>query len=480
MPLARIDRAAGSLEAGGVGGVVLLDDLRMHPIAEVHGLAARFTRMHEALAYHDALTGLPNEKLLLDRLTVAVAQAEDPPRSFTVLLVDLDRFRVIDSTLGHTLANEVLRKVGRRLQECVRVGDTVARVGGDEFALLLPRIGRMEEATDVALKVMDAIKRPFLVAGQDVFVTASVGIGLYPRDGADPETLLKNAVAAAYVAKEQGQDSYRRYTARIKVRDAQRLLVETGLRRALESGGLFLHYQPIVDLGTGGIQSAEALVRWRREDVGVVDAGTFIPIAEASGLITAIDQWVLRAACAQAAAWAAAGRQMRIAVNLSGRQVQEADVVDQIRHALDRASLDPRLLEIEITEGVALRDVDHCAEVLEQLRRLGLTISVDDFGTGYSSLSFLRRLSVDRVKLDRSFVQDITHNAGDAAIATAVIAMSHGLKLNVVAEGVETEEQLGFLRQHGCDAMQGYLFSPPVPAEEFEALVAAGRRLAVS
>jgi diguanylate cyclase (GGDEF)-like protein len=433
--------------------------------------------MHEALAYHDVLTGLPNEKLLLDRLGVALAQAADPPRNITLLLVDLDRFRVIDSTLGHTLANEVLRKVARRLQDCVRVGDTVARVGGDEFAMLLPRVGRMEEATDVALKVMDAVKRPFLVAGQDVFVTATVGISLYPRDGTEPETLLKNAVAAAYVAKEQGQDSYRRYTARIKVRDAQRMLVETGLRRALESDGLFLQYQPITDLRTGAILAAEALVRWRREDEGVLEASGFIPIAEASGLITSIDQWVMRTACEQAAAWQAAGHERRVAVNLSGRQVQEPDVVDQVRHALERARLDPRLLEVEITEGVALRDVDHCAEVLAQLRELGVSISVDDFGTGYSSLSFLRRFPVDRVKLDRSFVQDITHNSSDAAIATAVIAMAHGLQLTVVAEGVETEQQLAFLKEHGCDAMQGWLFSPPVGADEFAALLTAGRRL---
>jgi diguanylate cyclase (GGDEF)-like protein len=475
-PLARIDGAAGALEAGGAGAASLLGDLAASPIAEVHRLATRFTRMHEALTYHDALTGLPNERLLVDRLSVAVAQAADPPSCFTLLMVDLDRFRVIDSTLGHTLGNEVLRKVGRRLQDCVRIGDTVARVGGDEFALLLPRVGRMEDATDVALKVMDAIKRPFLVAGQDVFVTATVGISLYPRDGLEPETLLKNAVSAAYVAKEQGQDSYRRYTARIKVRDAQRLLIETGLRRALESGGLFLLYQPIVDLRTGEVLAAEALVRWRREDASVMEAASFIPVAEASGLITAIDQWVVRAACAQAAAWRDAGHELRVAINFSGREVQEPDMVDQVRHALDLAGLDPRLLEIEITEGVALRDVERCADVLNELRRLGVSISVDDFGTGYSSLSFLRRLPVDRVKLDRSFVQDITRNPDDAAIATAVIAMTHGLRLTVVAEGVETEEQLAFLRGHGCDAMQGRLFSPPVSSEDLEVIIDRSRR----
>jgi diguanylate cyclase (GGDEF)-like protein len=477
-PLARMDRAAGALESGGLGGATLLDDLAGSPIAEVHGLATRFVSMHEALAYHDTLTGLPNEKLLVDRLSVAAAQAAEPPSSFTLLLVDLDRFRVIDSTLGHTLGNEVLRKVARRLQDCVRSGDTVARVGGDEFALLLPRVGRMEEATEIALKVMDAVKRPFLVAGQDVFVTASVGISLYPRDGIEPETLLKNAVAAAYAAKEQGQDSYRRYTARIKVRDAQRLLIETGLRRALESGGLFLQYQPIVDLRTGEMLSAEALVRWRREDAGVLEAADFIPVAEASGLITAIDLWVVRTACMQAAAWRDAGRDIRVAVNVSARQLQEPDIVEQVRHALDRAGVEPRVLEIEITESVALRDVERSAEVLDQIRRLGVSISVDDFGTGYSSLSFLRRLPVDRVKLDRSFVQDITRNADDAAIATAVIAMAHGLRLSVVAEGVETAEQLAFLRSHGCDAMQGRLFSPAVAPEELESLVEQGRRLA--
>ncbi|HET8647243.1 MAG TPA: EAL domain-containing protein, partial [Vicinamibacteria bacterium] len=269
-------------------------------------------------------------------------------------------------------------------------------------------------------------------------------------------------------------DSYRRYTARIKVRDAQRLLIETGLRRALEHGGLFLLYQPIVDLRTGQVLAAEALVRWRREDVGVMEAGAFIPVAEASGLITAIDQWVVRTACVEAARWRDAGHALKVAVNLSARQMHEPDLVEQVRHALDRSTLDARLLEIEVTEGVALRDVERSAEVLHEIRRLGVSISVDDFGTGYSSLSFLRRLPVDRVKLDRSFVQDVTRNPDDAAIATAVIAMSHGLRLGVVAEGVENEEQLEFLRRHDCDAMQGRLFSPPVEGQELLRLAARG------
>jgi diguanylate cyclase (GGDEF)-like protein len=476
-PLTRLDQAAQAMEAGRPVDAALTDGLGRSPIAEIRSLAAHLAGTHESLAFHDAMTGLPNQKLLLDRLSMASAQAVDARTSFALLLVDLDRFRVIDSTLGRTLSNELLRKIARRLQECVRAGDTVARVGGDEFALLVPRGGRMEDATELAIKVMDVVRRPFVVAGQEVFVTASVGISLYPRDGLDAETLLKNAMAAAYAAKEQGQDSYRRYTARIKVRDAQRLLIETGLRRALENDGLELHYQPMVDIRTGSVLAVEALVRWRREDVGLVDAGTFIPVAEASGLITAIDLWVVRAACAQAAAWRSRGHQLVVAVNLSAREIHEPDVVDHIRHALDTAGVPPSLLEIEITESVALRDVDRCVEVLGDLRRLGVSISVDDFGTGYSSLSYLRRLPVDRVKLDRSFVQDITTNADDAAIATAVIAMTHSLRLKVVAEGVETLEQLAFLRSHGCDAIQGRLFSWPVPAEEIEPLLREGRRL---
>jgi diguanylate cyclase (GGDEF)-like protein len=477
VPLARMDQAARALQAGRPVDPAPADELMRSPIAEIQGLAVQLAGLHESLAFHDALTGLPNQKLLLDRLSVAAAQAVDTRTSFALLLADLDRFRVIDSTLGHTLSNELLRKIARRLQECVRAGDTVARVGGDEFALLVARAGRMEDATELAMKVMDVVRRPFLLAGQDVFVTASVGISLYPRDGLDAETLLKNAMAAAYAAKEQGQDSYRRYTARIKVRDAQRLLIETGLRRALENDGLELHYQPMVDIRTGAVLAVEALVRWRRDEMGLVDAGTFIPVAEASGLITAIDLWVLRAACAQAAAWRSRGHQLVVAVNLSARQFQDPDVVEHIRHALDTAGVPPGLLEIEITEGVALRDVDRCAEVLSELRRLGVAISVDDFGTGYSSLSYLRRLPVDRVKLDRSFVQDITTNPDDAAIATAVIAMTHSLRLTVVAEGVETAEQLAFLRSHGCDAIQGRLFSRPGPAEEIEPLLAEGHRL---
>jgi predicted signal transduction protein with EAL and GGDEF domain len=352
-------------------------------------------------------------------------------------------------------------------------------VGGDEFGMLLPRLGRMEEASAMAQKAMDAIKRPFVVSGREVFVTASIGISLYPRDGEDPETLLKNAFAATYVAKERGQDSYRQYTARIAMRDAHRLIVESGLRRALEQDGLVLLYQPVVDLKSGAVAALEALVAWDPPEQPRVRAADFIGVAESSGLIVAIDTWVVRAACRQARAWSDRGLRTRVAVNLSARQFQQPDLVDQITFALEQSGLPAGVLEIEITETAAMQDVDRCVETLRRLRDCGVSVAIDDFGTGYSSLNYLKRLPVDKVKLDQSFVRDITRSPDDAAIARAVVALSHSLKLSVVAEGVETTEQAMFLRQLGCDAMQGFLFSGALPAEELEALLREGRRLSV-
>jgi diguanylate cyclase (GGDEF)-like protein len=444
---------------------------------EVRELAQALARMHDALAYRDGVTGLPNARLLQDRLSLAVAQASETREPFVLLLVDLDRYRLVDSSLGREAADQVLVSIARRLETCVRRGDTGARVGGDEFALLIPRMSRPEEAATLALKLMDAIRQPFSAKGQDVFVTATVGFVLFPRDGETAETLFKNATAATYAAKEKGQDSYRKYTGRLSVRDAKRMAVESGLRRALERNELAVHYQPIVDLATRDVPRVEALVRWKKADAGFLPPSEFVPIAEASGLIVAVDAWVLRAACAQIAGLPPEAGRLIVSVNLSARQFLQPDLLQQVRGALEDGPLEAGRLSIEITESAAMQDVDRTIAVLGELRELGCSIAVDDFGTGYSSLSYLRRFPVDVVKLDRAFVADVTTNPDDAAIATAVIAMAHSLKLKVVAEGVETEEQLAFLEREGCDAVQGNLFSVPVSLQELRVFFESGRRL---
>ncbi|HEU5250862.1 MAG TPA: PAS domain S-box protein [Thermoanaerobaculia bacterium] len=424
------------------------------------------------LAFHDALTGLPNRLLFNDRLAVAVAQAHRNDQTLAILYLDLDRFKVINDSLGHTIGDELLRRVADRLRACVREEDTVARLGGDEFIILAPRVESERGAETVARKILAAIRLPFAVEDRDFFLTTSIGVSLYPGDGVNPEALVQSADAAMYRAKEQGRDNFQLYTPAMTAQAIDRLSLENRLRQALHNEELVLYYQPIVDLQDGRVRAAEALLRWRHPERGLLPPAEFITLAEISGLISPIGQWVMQTACEQIREWQALGHpRFAVSVNLSPRQFQQADLASQVADALGASGIDASCLELEITESNAMENAELTIATLWDLRRLGVGIALDDFGTGYSSLNYLKRFPIDRVKLDQSFVRDVVTNSEDAAIVRAVIAMAHTLRLVVTAEGVENADQLSFLRQNRCDEMQGFLFSPPVAADEFQKLL---------
>jgi len=426
----------------------------------------------KSLAYHDALTGLPNRLLLYDRLGLAVAQAHRAGHKLAVLFLDLDRFKLINDSLGHGLGDRVLQTAAARLQTAVREGDTVARVGGDEFILILPGVERPLELARVAEKICEALREPFALDSQELFVTPSMGISLYPDDGEDAETLIKHADAAMYRAKDQGRNRYQLYTPSMNEGATERLARENRLRHALREEELRVHYQPVVDLANGRITGVEALLRWHDPERGVVPAADFISLAESTGLIVPIGAFVLREACAQAKAWHDGGHAgLRMSVNLSARQLRQADLPHLLAEVLGETGLDAGCLDLEITESQALGGGEATRAALQKLKALGVRLLVDDFGIGSPSLSFLRGLPVDALKIDRSFVRDIDSREG-AAVATAVIALAHALDLQVVAEGVETEEQRAFLAARGCDRVQGHLLGEAVPAEACEALLA--------
>ncbi len=431
------------------------------------------------LAFHDPLTGLPNRLLFSDRLRVAMVHANRYRRKLAVLFLDMDRFKVINDSLGHPIGDELLRRIAERVGGCLRQEDTIARLGGDEFTVLLSGIGKEEDAATIANKILEAVRLPFFIEHRELFITTSIGVTLYPDDGADPETLVRNADISMYRAKEKGRDNYQLYAPVMNSRALERLSLESRLRQALQNRELVLHYQPLIELSTGRIRGAEALLRWQHPELGLVPPGDFISIAEVSGLIVPIGQWVLKTACAQASAWQKSGYPLSVAVNLSSRQFQQADLVFQVTEALQEANLSPASLDLEITESNAMQNAELSISALWDLKNLGLSISMDDFGTGYSSLNYLKRFPIDRIKIDQSFVRDVTRDPDDAAIAAAIIAMAHSLKLTAVAEGVETEEQLEFLRAQTCDEMQGYLFSPPLPAARFGELLESSRILAL-
>ncbi len=432
------------------------------------------------LAYHDTLTGLPNRTLLSDRLRHAMHEADRYERLVAVMFLDLDRFKVINDTLGHDIGDALLKAVAERLTSCVRAGDTVARLSGDEFTMVLANIAHIDDVTRVATKILDHFVSPFHVGGRELFVTASLGITLYPFDDNSLDNLLKNADIAMYHAKEQGRNTFQYYTAELNVRAERRLVLETALRKAQEKNELLLHYQPQVDLKTGRITGMEALLRWEHPDFGMIQPGEFIPLAEETGLIVPIGEWVLQTACAQTKTWQKSGfPTLRIAVNLSGRQLLEKNLPEVIERALRESGLEARYLDLELTESLLMQDTDETSSVMKELNKTGVLFSLDDFGTGYSSLSYLKRFPIDTLKIDQAFVRDITTDPDDAAITKAIIAMAHGLDIHVIAEGVETMEQMEFLRANRCDGMQGYYFSKPVPAETFGDLLKSGRKPAL-
>ncbi|MEO8456722.1 MAG: EAL domain-containing protein [Chloroflexota bacterium] len=436
--------------------------------------------MIRRLAYHDALTDLPNRALFEDRLQLALAQARRTNESLAVMFLDLDSFKVVNDTLGHGAGDKLLQAVGRDLATLVREGDTVARVGGDEFTLLLTGINSPQDAIDVASRILDSLRQTRMINSTEFRTTGSIGITTYPADGDDGETLLRNADTAMYRAKERGRDMYQMYTASMNARMMERIAVEQDLRHALARGELSLAYQPIVSVETGAVTGAEVLLRWTHPVRGVVTPDEFIPLAEETGLIVEIGEWVLRNACRQVIEWRDSGLKIdRIAVNISARQLQQEDLVERITQILGEVNIPPELLQLEITEGAVMKNVDHANAMLRRLAHMGIEVALDDFGTGYSSLTYLKRFPIDAVKIDRSFVRDLEHDASDATIVSTVIAMADNLHLNVIAEGVETEAQLQFLRERGCAEYQGYLFSGPVTADEFATFVRKARADAV-
>lgn len=433
------------------------------------------------LAYHDVLTGLPNRSLFRDRLEQALAQATRNGRHAAILFLDLDGFKRVNDTLGHTAGDQLLQGVADRLKQCVRTSDTVARLGGDEFTIILTNITQTEAAAKVAETVQAGLAKPFVVAGQEVFITTSIGISMCPNDGADAETLIQRADLAMYSAKGQGKNTYQLYNPSLDTSSAEGFALESGLRRALERDEMVVYYQPQVDIRTRTIQGVEALVRWQHPDQGLVPPGKFIPLAEETGLIVPLGEWVLRTACAQNQAWQAAGLPpIRMTVNLSARQFRDKDLPQTIAQALADTGLAAKHLGLEITESCAVQDVGYTTRMLRVLKDMGIQMLIDDFGTGYSSLNHLKHFPIDVLKIEQSFIKGIPHDRGDVAITTAVIGLAHSLGLKVIAEHVDTEEQRAFLETLQCDELQSYLFSRPLPSAAMTTLLAANAPQAVS
>lgn len=429
----------------------------------------------EYLANHDRLTGLPNRNLFYDRLQHGLDKAMRSKDKLAVMFIDLDNFKTINDTLGHEMGDLLLSQTAERLRACTRKEDTIARLGGDEFTVLaedLPDAVGIVSAT--ASRIIDMLGQPFHLDGQEALVSASVGIALYPDNGPDFQSLLKNADAAMYQAKQTGKNNYQFFTEDMNLNAKQRAKLEKDLRQALKNNELFLAYQPQIEMDSGRIIGLEALLRWRHPDLGLIPPHQFIPVAEASGLILSLGDWVMSAACKQIAEWETRGmKDFRVAVNLSPRQFRHNHLADSIRRTIEENNASPAFLEIELTESAMMDDTEQANRILRQLKDMGIHIAIDDFGMGYSSLNYLKRFPIDSLKIDSNFIREVASNEDDAAIATAIITMGHSMQLKVIAEGVETQEQMGFLKARDCDAVQGYYMSYPLPAEKVTAILGA-------
>ncbi len=446
-------------------GIWLLEDERR--------AAALASREVAHLAYHDALTGMPNRRLLLDRLSQAIAQARRSEEKVVVLFLDLDRFKVINDSLGQSLGDELLCAVATRLKHRTRAGDTIARIGGDEFALIVPRIVRPTDAVQIAEGMLRTIRAPFTLANRELFVTTSVGIAFYPDDGPDAESLLRHADLAMYKAKEEGRNNFQLFVPQMKDLAVEQLELENELRRALAQKELALHYQPVMCMASGRIVGVEALVRWPHPTRGMIMPDRFLPVAEQLGLLEGLDEWVLTTACKQARKWQHDdGYKLKVSVNLSPRTIQRPDLHFQVQQLLAESRLEPGTLTVEVTERTAMQNVEVGIDTLSRLRELGVGVAIDDFGTGYSSLSYLRHLPANVLKIDKTFVREMLRDKADRAIIAAVVPLAHTLAMEVVAEGVETPEQRDMLKGMGVDQAQGWLYHRALAPDQLDELLA--------
>jgi diguanylate cyclase (GGDEF)-like protein len=449
-----------------MGAVIVFRD-----VSAARAMALQMTHS----AQHDFLTGLPNRMLVEDRIAQSTILASRHRGKLAVLFLDLDGFKHINDSLGHAIGDKLLKSVAGRLVDCVRASDTVSRQGGDEFVVLLSEVAQVDDAAISARRILMMLTAPHSIDDRDLHVTASIGVSVYPDDGLDAETLIKNADTAMYQAKENGRQGYQFFKPTMNVRAVERQSIEESLRRALERQEFALHYQPKINLRTGAITGAEALIRWTHPTQGPIPPGKFIPVAEDCGLILRIGNWALREACKQARIWENAGLPAAtMAVNISAMEFRDEHFLEGVFAILRETGLAPRSLELELTEGVLMKRAESTETILETLRAIGVRLAIDDFGTGYSSLSYLRKFPIDALKIDQSFIRQITTAPDDTTIVTAMISMGRSLKLRVVAEGVETQEELAFLQAHQCDEAQGYYFSRPVPPDQFATLLKSG------